>query len=126
MDDHEEFLAKRRRRIDSYSRDNALQGSARQLLTESLKAEYSYNYDWMGMPVIQYPQDMMALQEIIWRTKPDCVIETGVARGGSLVFYASMFELLANDGFVVGIDIDTREQNRRRIENHPLFRRIRF
>ncbi len=80
----------------------------------------------MGLPIIQHPQDIVALQEIIFETKPDCIIETGVARGGSLVFYASMLELLGSDGVVIGIDIDIRDHNRKRIEEHPLAHRIKL
>lgn len=91
---------------------------------ESCRYGYSYNFSWMGLPVIQYPQDMMAMQEIIWRTRPDLIIETGIARGGSLVFYASMLDLLGSNGRVVGIDIDIRAYNRAAIEAHPMFKRI--
>ncbi len=86
--------------------------------------EYSYHFTWLGLPVIQFPQDMVALQEIIWDVKPDLIIETGIARGGSLIFSASILELLGNDGQVVGLDIDIREHNRVAIENHPMAKRI--
>jgi cephalosporin hydroxylase len=85
---------------------------------------YTYNFCWMGLPIIQFPQDVMAMQEIIWATKPDLIIETGIARGGSLVFYASMLELLGGNGHVLGIDSDIRPQNRVAIEAHPLAKRI--
>jgi len=91
---------------------------------ESITAKYSYNFTWMGRPIIQYPQDMIAMQEIIWRVKPDLIIETGIAHGGSLIFYASMLELLGGDGQVLGIDIDIRKHNRDEIENHPMYKRI--
>ena len=84
---------------------------------------YTYNFTWMGVPIIQFPQDIVAMQEIIWRIKPDLIIETGIARGGSLIFYASMFELLGN-GHVLGIDIDIRQHNREVIEAHPMSKRI--
>lgn len=86
--------------------------------------KYSYNFIWMGRPIIQFPQDIIAMQEIIWRVKPDLVIETGIAHGGSLIFYASMLELLGGNGKVLGIDIDIREHNRVEIEKHPMFKRI--
>ena len=92
-------------------------------MTESVQTKYSYNFSWMGRPIIQYPQDMVAIQEIIWEIKPDLIIETGIAHGGSLIFYASMLELI-REGEVVGIDIDIREHNRREIEQHPMFKRI--
>jgi cephalosporin hydroxylase len=122
MDDQSIFLAERCKRIESYASNRSLQDSAKQFLVESLAANYSYNFEWLGMPIFQYPQDMLALQEIIWTTKPDCIVETGVARGGSLLFYASMLELLGIDAFVVGID--TRAHNRKRILEHPLSKRI--
>jgi len=80
----------------------------------------------MGRPIIQYPQDMVALQEIIWDMKPDVVLETGIAHGGSLVFSASMLQLLGGEGFVLGVDIDIRAHNRAAIEAHPMAPRIRM
>lgn len=126
MDDHNEFIAERRRHITSSRGNKPLRRSADTFLEETVKSRYSYNFDWLGLPVIQYPQDLVALQEIIWTTKPDCIIETGIARGGSLVFYASMLEMLGGDRFVVGIDIDIRAHNRQRILAHPLSRSIRL
>src|SRR6266566_9714712 len=76
------------------------------------------------MPVIQLSQDLVALQEIIWTTRPGLIIETGIAHGGGLIFYASMLEIAGVDGRVLGIDIDIRFHNRRRIEAHPMSRRI--
>lgn len=85
---------------------------------------YGYYFSWMGRPIIQLPQDIIVLQEIIMDAKPDLIIETGIAHGGSLIFYASMLELLKGDGRVVGIDIDIRAHNRREIESHPMYHRI--
>jgi cephalosporin hydroxylase len=85
---------------------------------------YSYNFTWLGLPIIQHPADIMALQEIIWETRPDLVVETGIAHGGSLIFYASLLHLLDGGGRVLGIDIDIRSHNRERIETHPLSRYI--
>jgi cephalosporin hydroxylase len=90
----------------------------------SSKYEYSYHFTWLGRPIIQYPQDMIALQELIWQVKPDLIIETGIAHGGSLIFSASILELLDGNGHVLGIDIDIREHNRVEIESHPMFKRI--
>src|SRR5688572_22087975 len=101
--------------------DAALQKAANELFVRSCEYRYSYNFSWMGRPIIQYPQDMVAMQEIIWSVRPDLVIETGIAHGGSLVYYASLLELLGNDGIVVGIDIDIRPHNR---EAHPDDRRL--
>ncbi len=83
----------------------------------------SYEVDWLGVPVIQTPADLVLLQELIFKVKPDFVIETGIAHGGGLIFYASMLELL-NQGRVIGVDIEIREHNRKVIETHPLFKRI--
>lgn len=123
MDDHSEFLAARQQRLDQIPHNQALGQAAEAFLVESIRSSYSYHFDWMGLPIIQYPQDLVALQEIIWQTRPDCIIETGIARGGSLIFYASMLELLGA-GQVLGIDIDIRAHNRARIEAHPLAHRI--
>ncbi len=94
-----------------------------------LDKKYTYNFSWLGRPIIQFPQDIIAMQEIIWQVKPDLIIETGIAHGGSLIFSASMLELLAicggpADGEVLGIDIEIRPHNRKAIEEHPMFRRI--
>jgi cephalosporin hydroxylase len=78
----------------------------------------------MGRPIIQFPQDILAMQEIIWKVKPDLIIETGIAHGGSLIFYASMLELIGENGQILGIDIDIREHNRVEIEKHSMFKHI--
>jgi len=98
-------------------------------MKESVEEKYSYNFTWMGRPIIQYPQDILAMQELIWSIQPDLIIEAGIAHGGSLVFSASMLELNAacggpSDAYVLGIDIDIREHNRKAIESHPLSTRI--
>lgn len=86
-------------------------------------SKYTYNFSWMGRPVIQLPEDLMMVQEIIYRLRPDVIIETGVAHGGSTVFYASLFEILGH-GRVISIDIEIRPHNRRALEEHPLKKRI--
>jgi cephalosporin hydroxylase len=83
----------------------------------------SYEIDWLGMPVIQTPEDLILMQELIFKLKPDVIVETGIAHGGSLIYYASLLELLGK-GKVIGIDIDIKEHNRKVIESHPLFERI--
>jgi cephalosporin hydroxylase len=85
--------------------------------------KYVYGFTWMGRPVIQLPEDMIRIQEVIWRLRPDVIVETGVAHGGSLIFYASLFEATAH-GRVIGIDVDIRNHNRTAIEAHPLAARI--
>lgn len=102
---------------------------SQQWINVAQRHKYSYHFEWLGRPVIQYPQDMLAMQELIWSVKPDLIIETGIAHGGSLVFSASMLELNAvcggpPDAQVLGIDIDIRKHNRNAIEQHPLFHRI--
>src|SRR3990167_7018844 len=89
----------------------------REWFINSSKHEYSYHFTWLGRPIIQFPQDIIAMQEIIWRVRPELIIETGIAHGGSLIFYASMLELNAvcggpQEGRVLGIDIDIRAHNR--------------
>ena len=94
-------------------------------INESAKHKYSYNFTWMGRPIIQYPQDMVVMQELIWNVKPDLIIETGIAHGGSLIMYASFMEMMGiQNGSVLGIDIDIRKHNRLEIENHSMSKRI--
>ena len=87
--------------------------------------KHVYSFTWMGRPIIQLPEDMIRLQELIWTEKPDVLIETGIAHGGSLIFYASLFEAMGH-GRVIGIDIDIRAHNRAAIESHPMMKRIRM
>jgi cephalosporin hydroxylase len=116
-----------------------LDTSGQLFLRASLLAKYSYNFRWLGRPIIQYPQDIVAMQELIWQVKPDLIIETGIAHGGSLIHSASMLALLdycdaIEQGTVLdpnnpsrrvlGIDIDIRVHNREAIEAHPLAHRI--
>jgi cephalosporin hydroxylase len=82
--------------------------------------KYSYTFSWLGRPIIQHPEDMIRLQEVIYFLRPDVIIETGVAHGGSLIFYASLFRAMGHPGRVIGIDIEIRPHNRRAIEEHGL------
>ena len=104
--------------------DPTLRQLSRQWFDRSCEYRYSYNFRWMGRPIIQYPQDMIAMQEILWEVRPDVVIETGIAHGGSLVYYASLLELIGGPGRVIGVDIEIRPHNRVAIETHPMARRI--
>jgi cephalosporin hydroxylase len=118
-------------RIDANGRNRALRGAAKTFLRESIRPKYSYNFSWLGRPIIQYPQDMVAMQELVWAVQPDLIIETGIAHGGSLIMYASFLELNAAcggpaDALMIGIDIDIRAHNRAAIEAHPMSRRIRM
>lgn len=123
MDDREQFAAKNERKIQQMGRDEDLRKATSAWFAKASDYAYSYHFRWMGIPIIQFPQDIVAMQEIIWEVKPDLIIETGIARGGSLVFYASMLELLGK-GAVLGIDVDIRPHNREAVEAHPMARRI--
>ena len=116
-------------RLADNGRNDKLKRAAHAFVEASVEPKYSYNFTWLGRPIIQYPQDIVAMQELIWAVKPDLIIETGIAHGGSLVFSASMLELNAacggpKDARVVGVDIDIRAHNRAAIEAHPMSRRI--
>ena len=111
-------------RIAANGADQPLQAAAHGFMSASIAARYSYNFSWLGRPVIQYPQDIVAMQELIWSLQPDLIVETGIAHGGSLIFTSSMLELLGGDGRVIGVDIDIRAHNRVAIEEHPMFKRI--
>ena len=116
-------------RIMANGQNADLRTSAEAFMRESTVPKYSYNFSWLGRPIIQYPQDIVAMQEIIWQVQPDLIIETGIAHGGSLIFYASMLALNAvcggpQDASVLGVDIDIRAHNREAIEKHPMFKRI--
>ena len=116
-------------RLERNGHDRPLQEAAAKFTAASIRSQYSYNFSWLGRPIIQYPQDIVAMQELIWTVQPDLIIETGIAHGGSLIFSASMLELNAACGGpaearVIGVDIDIRAHNRAAIEAHPMFRRV--
>src|SRR5665647_120715 len=119
----QEFEAEKINLINANAKNIELKDAAHKFNVESNRAKYSYNFTWMGRPIIQYPQDMIAMQELIWEIKPDLIIETGIAHGGSLIYYASLLELIGK-GEVLGIDIDIREHNKKKIEDHPMYKRI--
>ncbi|GAU75652.1 cephalosporin hydroxylase family protein [Fusibacter sp. 3D3] len=120
----EEFHLERKRAIEAMTKDEELKELTKAWSIRSGKYDYVYNSTWMGVPMLQVPSDILALQSIIWEVKPDLIIETGIAYGGSLIFSASMLELLGGEGEVIGIDIDIRAHNREAIESHPMFKRI--
>jgi cephalosporin hydroxylase len=129
MTPYEQFMEECRAEIAAQGTDVALQAATRTWMDRANARKYSYHFEWLGRPVIQYPQDIVAMQELLWTVQPDLVVETGIAHGGSLIFSASMLELNAACGGpaearVVGIDIDIRAHNRAAIEAHPLMRRI--
>ena len=134
-----DFEKETQARLAANAADTDLRSTAEIFMRESIRAQYSYNFSALGRPIIQYPQDMVAIQELIWMTKPDLVIETGIAHGGSLILSASMLALLdycdaveagqtldpkAPCRRVLGIDIDIRAHNRAAIEAHPMAHRI--
>jgi cephalosporin hydroxylase len=134
-----EFEREVTQRVAQNASNTALTDAARAFTLASLTPKYSYNYFWMGRPIIQYPQDIVAMQELIWAVKPDLIVETGIAHGGSLIFSASQLALLdlceaaekrtvldpaRSSRKVIGIDIDIRDHNREAIETHPLASRI--
>ena len=123
-------LQKQRAGIIAKNRSNKeLSSLSRKFFSATVESQYSYCFDWLGRPIIQYPQDIVAYQEIVASVKPDLIIETGIAHGGSLVLSASLLCLLdVMDGLdprqsarkVIGVDIDIRSHNRQALDNHPL------
>ncbi len=139
MDPVERFKKERDASLLDFRNDAGFQNLSQDWLRESMQRRYVYNFDWMGRPIIQYPQDMVALQEIVWDTKPDVILETGIAHGGSLILSASLLAMLDYADAVergelldpakpkrrvVGIDIDIRAHNRGAMESHPMASRI--
>jgi cephalosporin hydroxylase len=131
MNPNEAFIKERDERITSMGNNKSMKKMGLDFTRASINCKYSYNFTWLGRPIIQYPQDIVAVQEIIWQVRPDLIIETGIAHGGSLMLSASMLALLEfsgliNSGHVLGIDIDIREHNRLEIEKHPLSKKIKM
>jgi len=124
MNEIEKFQMEIAGNIEGLMADHDVQALSRIWLREITRHKYAYNFSWMGRPIIQFPQDMIAMQELIWDTRPDLIIETGIAHGGSILYYASLLELIGEEGYVLGIDVDVREHNRQAIEQHPMSRRV--
>lgn len=139
MDPIQQFEQEARNRAEAFGRDPQFQSLSRDWLEASMGRQYVYNFHCLGRPIIQYPQDMVAMQDLIWRVRPDLVIETGIAHGGSLVLSASILAMLdmcdaieagtmldpkVSKRKVLGIDIDIRDHNRAAIEAHPMSSRI--
>lgn len=118
------FHKEKLQNIKKLGLNDRIRDISRRWIVDVSMCKYSYNFTWLGRPIIQFPQDIVAMQEIIWHVKPELIIETGIAHGGSLIFYASMLELLGGNGRVMGIDIDIRKHNRIEIERHPMIKRI--
>lgn len=134
------FTEECRMRVDSYPKSQ-MEHAAKIFMCSSTLPKYSYNFSWLSRPIIQYPQDIVAMQELIWKIKPDLIIETGIAHGGSLIMSASMLALIdycdavqGNKSLhfergrsrVIGVDIDIRPHNRSAIESHPLAHKIKM
>jgi cephalosporin hydroxylase len=130
-----------RKAFELMRKDCQLKKEANLLFERTCQYKYSYHFKWLSRPIIQYPQDIVAMQELIWAVRPDLIIETGIAHGGSLVFSASMLALLdMSDAIVsktffdpvvphrvvIGVDIDMRSHNRAALEAHPMYSRIRI
>jgi cephalosporin hydroxylase len=122
-DDRAEFESHKIRQSLALGRDEVVFQQSVETLVSLDQYDYAYLWSWLGLPIIQLPADVIATQEVIWRCKPDIIIETGVARGGSMIFLASMMQLLGR-GKVIGVDIDIRSHNRSAIEDHPLSHRV--
>jgi len=122
-DDRLAFEAHKKEMALALGKDDAAFRQSLDTLVTLDKYDYSYLWSFMGVPIIQMPADVMATQEVIWNTKPDVIIETGVARGGSVIFMAAMLQLIGK-GKVIGVDIDIRAHNRDSIEKHPMSSRI--
>lgn len=122
-DDREQYLDNRKNKSISLGLNKKVFEQSKDLIYNLDQYDYSYLWTWMGIPIIQLPADIMATQEVIWKTKPDIIIETGVARGGSVLFMASILEMMGN-GQVIGVDIDIRKHNRESIEAHPMSKRV--
>jgi len=137
--EYEQFTSEVNKEVQTQAADEALQQVTYNWFNSANIHKYSYHFEWLGRPIIQYPQDILAMQELIWRVKPDLIIETGIAHGGSLIFSASMlaqidmcesitqnkiFDPNTSTRKVLGIDIDIRSHNRIAIENHPMSSRI--
>ena len=139
LDPVEQFKLECQKNIAQYHQDDTWRALSNQWMQRAFQHKYMYNFNWMGRPIIQTPIDMVAMHELIWLVKPDLIIETGIAHGGSLVFSASMLAMLdlveateggttldptASHRKVLGVDIDIRSHNRAKIESHPMSARI--
>ena len=114
--------------IQRQGKDKKIQNLTKKWLNRAGQLKYSYHFEWLGRPIIQHPQDMIGIQQLIWNVKPDLIIETGVARGGSLIFYASLQELIFKKSKlkskVIGIDIKIKKNNYSKIKKHQMSKRI--
>lgn len=124
MDPIKKFKQERSEAIGKMSQDEELKRKSLDWMIHADKYKFTYNFTWLGRPIIKFPNDIVVMQEIIWDVKPDLIVETGIAHGGSIIFSASMLKLIGSDGQVVGVDMDIRKHNRKEIEEHPMYKRI--
>lgn len=118
------FFEERNTAIERMGEDVEFKKQSLAWMVRADRYKYTYNFTWMGRPIIKFPADMIIQQELMWKLQPDLIIETGIAHGGSIVFSASMMEMMGINGEVVAVDIDIRDHNRKFIENHPVYNRI--
>jgi cephalosporin hydroxylase len=141
MTAHQKFKHECEQEVAAIGRDSGFLDVTRDWINRANAHKYSYHFEWLGRPIIQYPQDIIAMQELIWRVKPDLIIETGIAHGGSLILSASMlaqldmcdaieaghmFDPRKSNRLVIGLDIDIRVHNMAAIEGHPMGSRIKM
>ncbi len=119
------FNIRNKKLIKKMSEDKSLKKLSKKWFIDSNRYEYGKHFSWLGRPIIQFPQDIIGFQEVIWKIKPDLIIETGVARGGSLIFLASILELIGK-GNVLGVEIELRRHNENAIKKHPMYKRIKI
>lgn len=122
-DAHPGYIEEKKARVAGFASDEEFRALSNAWRAKALERKYMNNFSWLGRPLIQLPMDAVAVQEIIWSVKPDLVIETGVAHGGSLMLSASILQMIGH-GEVLGVDIEVRPHNRRAIESHPLSHRV--
>lgn len=121
------FFKDRSKDIQRMNKDNIFKKLSLKWLTHSLKYKYNYNFTWMGRPIIRFPNDLVVMQEVLWKVKPDLIIETGIAHGGSIIFSASMLKMMGIKNFkVIGVDVDIRKHNLNEINKHPMKRFIKM
>jgi cephalosporin hydroxylase len=110
--------------LDIQAKDEDFSKLSEAWMQKAVDNKFSYQFDWLGVPIIQMPGDLVIFQEIVWKTRPDLIIETGIARGGSLIFWASMQKLCGIDGKVLGVDIDIRDHAKRAISGSQFNQQI--
>lgn len=124
MDPARSFNQECKINISKQGKNIKLKKTALDFIQQSSEYKYVYNFSWLGRPIIQLPQDIIMMQELIWKIKPDFIVETGIAHGGSLILSASVLEMIGGKGRVIGVDIEIRRHNFMAIKKHRLYKRI--